>query len=395
MADIMGAWLKGHAAAAAEAEHLQQTEENKLRLMVLKHQMDGLKLEDKLRARKLNQEHLASLQGMPEADLPSDGTTVAQQPTQGPTTPPSTLGDVGTVDGLPGVVKGLVRDGLGGTPTELGQMGAQPQSPTHPQILRRPSPVTSPAIDEGEVHLPAMSERPQSREALDIRAQVLARMKQDIELEAERAKPYNLPPDTKHMERGTEVARGLARPDTSGPTRADVAIAAAQGDPVAIKANALLTPPQRPTRPVTGPGSAADAAAKAAADRVLAAEKTAQDRALAEDHRLYNEYQQTYKDKYPRVTPGSQESRDALATGTAVVQPPAPPSFEQWSVMTPLERQRSLVSPTAGRLTDEEFEKRRKPKTSDAGPKEGDVVPIDGYPGTEMTFTNGKWRRTK
>lgn len=30
-----------------------------------------------------------------------------------------------------------------------------------------------------------------------------------------------------------------------------------------------------------------------------------------------------------------------------------------------------------------------------AGPKEGDVKPIDGFPGTEQTFKNGKWIRTK
>lgn len=30
-----------------------------------------------------------------------------------------------------------------------------------------------------------------------------------------------------------------------------------------------------------------------------------------------------------------------------------------------------------------------------AGPKEGDTKPIDGFPGTEQTFKNGKWIRTK
>lgn len=95
MADVMSAFLQGHAAGQNESLHQQQLDENKLRTMVLKHQMDALKIEDQLRARELAKSNLELTQGQPAADIPSDTTTTAQPNL------PST--------GLAGVVSGLIR----------------------------------------------------------------------------------------------------------------------------------------------------------------------------------------------------------------------------------------------------------------------------------------------
>lgn len=71
MADVVAAFLQGQQARQANDAHQQQLEENKLRTMVLKHQIDGLKIQDAISARELAKQNLDLLQGQPEADLPT------------------------------------------------------------------------------------------------------------------------------------------------------------------------------------------------------------------------------------------------------------------------------------------------------------------------------------
>lgn len=74
MADISAAFIGGQQAGQqarlAREQHEEQKKENDLRRMVLKLQMDQMKVKEQIDARKLDQERLAFLEGRPEADLP-------------------------------------------------------------------------------------------------------------------------------------------------------------------------------------------------------------------------------------------------------------------------------------------------------------------------------------
>lgn len=79
MADVAGAFLRGQQAGQAQLAHKQQLEENKIRLMVLKHSIDRIKLEDQLRAREISMQNAQLLHGQPEADLPQEAVTQTNQ----------------------------------------------------------------------------------------------------------------------------------------------------------------------------------------------------------------------------------------------------------------------------------------------------------------------------
>jgi hypothetical protein len=69
MADVVDAFLRGHQAGQSEREHNDALEDNKLRRLVLKHQMDQMKIEDQLRQRAIALENVKLQEGTPEADL--------------------------------------------------------------------------------------------------------------------------------------------------------------------------------------------------------------------------------------------------------------------------------------------------------------------------------------
>ncbi len=103
--DVMKQYLAGHQAGQAEVQHQQAMEENSLRMKILKHQIDGLKIEDAVRQRALAAQNLSLMNGQPEAQMPTE--PVEQQNLQ-----PS-QSYAGGMTGLPGMVSGMVRDEMG------------------------------------------------------------------------------------------------------------------------------------------------------------------------------------------------------------------------------------------------------------------------------------------
>jgi hypothetical protein len=182
MADVMGAFFRGHAAGQAEQEHQQALEDNKLRTLVLKHEIDRMKIDDQIRARDLATQNLSLLHGQPAADIPSDQ-VAGTQPNL-----PSTNTAAGAMTGLPNVIANLVRNKLGapaGGDTTAGTLSApaaqDPMTGTNPITTRVARPVTIPGVPA--LGVPDTSVRPRSMEAL-IQAQIASKM----------AEPYTLAP---------------------------------------------------------------------------------------------------------------------------------------------------------------------------------------------------------
>lgn len=198
MADVMAAFLSGHQAAQAEAQHEQAMEENKLRQMVLKHQMDGIKIENELRARAVAESNLQMLHGQPAADLPSDPVTTTQQnlPSQN----------------LAGMVTGLIRgrQGLGDDavsvdppPETVAAPAAQAETPgTNSQTTMVPRAIDIPGVPS--LGQPGVSVRPRSLEDV-IRAQVATKL----------AEPFNLNEGQTRFVGGQPIARGTPKPITT------------------------------------------------------------------------------------------------------------------------------------------------------------------------------------
>lgn len=85
MADVMGAFLRGHAAGQAELDHAQQLEQNKLRTMVLKHEIDRMKLDDALRADEITRNRAGLALGQESSDQAEPASPQAMPPSPGPT----------------------------------------------------------------------------------------------------------------------------------------------------------------------------------------------------------------------------------------------------------------------------------------------------------------------
>jgi hypothetical protein len=207
VADIAGAFIRGHQAGQAQQQHQQAMEESKLQQMVLKHTLDGLKIQDQIRARELAKGNFDLLHGQPAADLPSDAVT-----SQTPNLPSRNLA---------GVVQGLIQGGQGqGTepgapapvssstppsmPSTIAAPGAQaPETLTHPETTMVPRPVQIPGVEAfgGAPAVPGVSLRPRSMEDV-IHAQVAAKL----------AEPYTLNEGARRFVGPQEVARGGSKP---------------------------------------------------------------------------------------------------------------------------------------------------------------------------------------
>lgn len=195
----MDHFLRGHAAGQAEKEHEQQLEQNKLHMLVLKHQIDGLKIEDQIRARELAKQNLDFLHGQPDADIPSDAVT-----TQQPNLPATNLA---------GMMTGLIRDrqtqgmtpgaappapdaSAAPDPTTLAAHDAQAATPgTNPVTSRVARPISIPGVPG--LGVPGVSARPRSAEDL-IRTMI----------STELAKPYTLKDDEQRMIGDRTIAKG-------------------------------------------------------------------------------------------------------------------------------------------------------------------------------------------
>lgn len=220
MADVVGAFLQGHQFGQAEIAHQQQLDDNKLRTQVLKHQIEGLKIDDQMRARDLAKQNLELLNNQPAADLPTDTTT-----TQQPNLPSRNLA---------GVVTGLIqgRQGMGvdsGTPPPVSSSTPPEQSSTiaaplaqatvpgtNPVQTTTVRPVTIPGVDatNGAPGVAPVSIRPRSIE--DITRATIA-------LKRAEAPPVTTPPGA--ITSQTDPSTGLLTPtvqNTNLPTTASL-----------------------------------------------------------------------------------------------------------------------------------------------------------------------------
>jgi hypothetical protein len=144
----------------ATRAHHQQNEENKLRLQVLKHQIDSLKIEDQIRAREIAKGNYDLVSGRPAADIPSEDFT-----TQQPNLPSRSLA---------GMVTGLIRGQQGAgaeppppepAPTTVPAPDAQAtMSGTNPITRQRPQAMNIPGVPG--LGVPGMSVRPRTAEDL-------------------------------------------------------------------------------------------------------------------------------------------------------------------------------------------------------------------------------------
>lgn len=203
MADVVDAFLRGHQYGQAESDHQQQLEQNKLHTMILKHQIDALKIESQLRTRELAKSNLELMQGQPAADIPSDTVTTPQQNL------PST--------GLAGVVSGLIR-GRNGLNVSPGGPEATPQEPAADAPAFTPAPAaqdTTPGTNDVTTRLAraiqipgvaglgvdGVSVRPKSAEDL-VQAHIAAAMR-DAAL-----KPEKVGPGERVVVNGKTIAEG-------------------------------------------------------------------------------------------------------------------------------------------------------------------------------------------
>lgn len=369
MADVMGAFLKGRQVAQQEQEHQQALEENKLRAMVLKHQIDGLKIEDTLRKRALQAQNLSMLQGQPEADLPTESVTQPNLPSKS---------YAGSMTGLPGVVSSLIdaRNGGAAGPSTVLSDTAQPMQPGTNMTTRRAG-VTISGVPEWGI--PDIKPTPRSAEDI-IRASIAQKMME----------PFSLGPDQERIVGGQVVARGGPRTTAPRqPTRMSTALEATGGD--AEKALELegktrgtgatnrFTPkdflldgeqasgfvdaqgnyydagknpiknPAGRVKPLRGSGGANGGMTEAQVETAARAE--------------YAQFARTYRQQHPAPTAAERQNDTVLRslpnTNLPPLEtPPPPPSYDKWKVMTPEERQGVIQNPGA-RITDAEMAKRR------------------------------------
>lgn len=392
MADVAESFFRGIAAGHAQKAHEQQLAENKLRMQLLKHQMDRIKLEDQLRTRELQKENFALLHGQPEADLPTEPVTQQNLPTER---------SYAGAQSMPDLVGGLIRERMGGfapTPTQMAAPDAQATTPGTNDLARRTAAVQIPGV--AELGVPGVSVRPQSMEDL-LRMSIAAK---SIE-------PFNLGPDQTRFVGGREVAHG--RPRTVAPTRASIALDAAGGN--ATKADESLrsqTATRAPvqtdvlldgaqTKVLFHPPTKSDPARYTDLDGAPIENASTRIRPLrtsdgsranpdTEARMQYQEFFKVYNRSYP--APSAQERANAQLMGEELKPAaPAPPSFEKWKVMTPEERQGVLANPAA-RITDEEMSKRAKSAPSTAAKPDAKSTSV---PPAVATALKGKKPNTR
>jgi hypothetical protein len=189
MADVTGAFLRGHAAGQAEQEHQQTLEDNKLRTLVLKHEIDRMKIDDQVRTREFAKQNLDFLHGQPAADIPSDPVTSQQ-----PNLPSTSL--AGVVAGLQaGAASNVTGAPAAENPGTIPAPAAQdPMTEAHPVTRNVARAIAIPGVPG--LNVPGVSVRPRSMEDL-IQAQIASKM----------AEPYTLAPGAKRMI-GTETIGG-------------------------------------------------------------------------------------------------------------------------------------------------------------------------------------------
>jgi hypothetical protein len=389
MADVMGAFQEGRQFAQQEQLHKQAMEENKLRTMVLKHQIDGMKIEDRLRQRAIEAQNLQMMEGQPEASQP--GTTSYTKNI------PSTGSTAGGMTGLPNVVSGMIqaRNAEAGGPADVSQTTPGPSTlpapaaqATEPQYT--PTRTRTPMKISGvpEMGIPDMSVQPRSAEDI-IRASIAAKM----------AEPYTLsrgqvrgvggqifargePPAKTRLDLGEEVAAGgpggakaqatlnaaYPRTQPAGSTRVTTEDVLLDGKPAKLKKDAKGNYFDLEDNPIRNPTGRI---AKAPNQGSPTAERRADQADEAAQRSEYSDFYRDWTRRYPTLSATERlqqlQAKQFNATPNLkpenkvqeLPEPPSPPSLPKWKVMTPEERQAVLQDPTA-RITDAEMAKRTK-----------------------------------
>lgn len=335
MADVADAFIRGKQAGEASVAHQDALAQNKLRTMILKHQIEGIKIDTELRTRELARQNLELLQGQPEADLPTETFEQPNLPSRS---------QAGAMTGLPDVVSSLVQQRMGGAgPQTLAAPGAQ-ETALGTNQASRVKPVQIPGVPSLGVE--GVSVRPRSLEDLT-HASIMAKL----------LEPYTLNRGDIRVAGGRVVARGMA----PAPTRPLVVngrvLDAETGDTLAevprqVDPNAVTPDERAKERALRERGVAArekDAATRANRPPTAATDQTGVYGTATK--RGYDAFVESYKMRNPDKKP------DRFGNPIAVPNWPAPPSLEKWYAMTPEERQRALADPKA-RITDEEMRKR-------------------------------------
>lgn len=395
--DVMGAFFRGQAAAGRAQADQQALQENKLRLMVLKHQIDGLKIEDQVRQRRMAAEHYSLLEGLPEAQMPTE-------PVSQPNLPSTS--HAGGMTGLPGVVSGMSEMAAPGPapgPT-MPAPAAQAAQPGTNMTTRRQG-VTFGAIPE--MGIPSATVQPRSMEEI-LRAQVMAKLNE----------PFTLNPGDRRFMGGQKIAEGAPR-EPRATTTADLAVKAASGDEAAGKAVKLLRPgtaaqpANAQQKDVLLDGEEATVLLDPKAKKYYTLDNQEITRAATRikplrggtggdrDAPLRRDYETFYK-LYERTYPapknnelaelGRMLSGNAADPTTAAAPAPRPaPSFEKWKVMTPAERQQVLANPDA-RIDDAEMLRRmgRPSSASTASRKTAAAAQPADVPAEVQAFLKGQ-----
>jgi hypothetical protein len=382
MADVMGRFEQGKYFAQQEQIHAQAMEENKLRTLMLKHQIDGMKIEDKLRQRAIEAQNFEMMQGQPEASQPATTSYNKRLPS---------TGSAGIQTGLPGLVSGMIqsRNAEAGTPSpamapppsSIPAPNAQAAEPGY-EATRTRTPMKISGVPEWGV--PDTNIVPRSAEDI-VRASIAQKL----------AEPRIIPRGGRLTVNGQTVAEGEA----PAPTRLDLAAKAVAGDKTAKATLDTAFPPRagatgrNTPRDVLLDGKPAQVLYDAqgnvtdldhnpirnAATRITRAPNqgspTANRRAdqadAAASRAEYADFYRQWKDRYPALSPTERLQQQQAKQFNAdpkmkpenripeLPEPPAAPSLPKWSVMTPEERQAVIQNPAA-RITDAEMTKRQK-----------------------------------
>jgi hypothetical protein len=367
VADVFGAFQQGAQLADAESAHAQQLQENKLRTMVLRHELDRMKTEDALREYEIKQRHaelqFGAQQGQPAASFPPKPTTIPTAPS-GSVAPGVDLPQASGVGPEVVPTRGPQPVQFPGLPQELGGGEGYSRTPNTLEelVAERKRAELEKAMytkfDTGQV-MPALGPTPPAGPKL-----------QGVPIGglADNAGNIVVPGPGRAPQRPIVAPDGTIR-DAANPSK----VLARTGPPQARAEN---------------PGVAADRAARMAERQAQLIEtelRKQHSETVANGWKTHNEAFKKWNDPtYQLDHPG--EEAPAYQ----------PPSFEEW-LNTPEGQQattgatKRLIPSTKGSAG----AGAAGGATPKAAPKEGQVAPVPGHPGAEQTFIKGKWVQTK
>lgn len=352
MADVASAFIRGHQAGQAASAHEQATAENKIRTMILKHEMDRMKVDDAVREYSLKhaaqEAGFSALQGQPEAAIP--GVQVGQR------LPDTAAGGAST--GLRDIVSSLVQ---GPQPGDAGPANPEPPTGGLADLVKAMQPGQATPSAGRKVFTPvqfsglpaavgggtaAYTRTPQSKEELDRAAIALRRAEQPSQIVGPEQSLVGTNPDTGAKE--VQYTNTAARPVAGEYGQFQQAYAESLG----AKSFKDLTPAQKLAAMPAYARSKLDpqvqASIQAGRDATQAhlrfLERDAGNReadrkdaaTLTGQRRLYDDYQHTYAQQHADAMKAWSEKNKTAMPGEEPAQPEyAPDDFETWSAAHP------------------------------------------------------------